>query len=107
MRRGTIEQKKRGGLDLLTLDKIGAWAITEPGSGSDAFGSMKATARRTDGGYILNGNKTFITNGPYADTIVFICKLADDPQKVLSFVLDRGTKGLTQTKPLKKMGLHS
>jgi alkylation response protein AidB-like acyl-CoA dehydrogenase len=111
MTRGTSSQKQRWALDLLTLDKIGAWAITEPSSGSDAFGSMKSTARRTDTGYVLNGNKTFITNGPHADTIVFICKLDEDndpkERKVLSFVLDRGTPGLTQTKPLRKMGLHS
>ncbi|MCC6216210.1 MAG: acyl-CoA dehydrogenase family protein [Polyangiaceae bacterium] len=114
--RGTSRQIERWALDLLTLDKVGAWAITEPGSGSDAFGSMKASARRVDGGYVLNGNKTFITNGPYADTLVVICKL-DDPgsprgnepkdRQVLSFVLDRGTKGLTQSKPLRKMGMHS
>ena len=111
MSRGTIRQKERWGKDLLTLDKVGAWAITEPGSGSDAFGSMKATARRDGDGYVLNGNKTFITNGPYADTIVFICKLDDgrDPKQrqVLSFVLDTGMPGLTQSKPLRKMGLHS
>jgi acyl-CoA dehydrogenase len=111
MKRGTIRQKERWALDLLTLEKVGAWAITEPGSGSDAFGSMKATARRTEGGYLLSGNKTFITNGPYADTIVFICKLdeGNDPKhrKVLSFVLDRGMKGLEQSKPLRKMGLHA
>ena len=77
MSKGTIAQKERWALPLLTLEKIGAWAITEPGSGSDAFGGMKATARRDGDGYVLNGNKTFITNGPYADTIVFICKLDD------------------------------
>ena len=113
MSKGTIEQKERWGLDLLTMDKIGAWAITEPGSGSDAFGSMKSTARDNgDGSYTLNGNKTFITNGPYADTIVFICKLEEagvDPKdrKIMNFVLDSGTKGLTQSKPMRKMGLHS
>jgi acyl-CoA dehydrogenase len=111
MSRGTPRQIERWALDLLTLDKIGAWAITEPGSGSDAFGSMRSTARRTDGGYLLNGSKTFITNGPYADTIVFICKLDEGNEakdrKVLSFVIDRGTKGLVQSRPLKKMGLHS
>ena len=109
MSKGTSRQIERWAGDLLTLEKIGAWAITEPGSGSDAFGSMRATARRSEDGkgYLLNGNKTFITNGPYADTIVFICKLADDPSKVLSFVLDKGMKGLTQSKALKKMGLHS
>jgi acyl-CoA dehydrogenase len=109
--RGTLRQKEQWGLPLLTLDKIGAWAITEPGSGSDAFGAMKSTARRDGDGYLLNGSKTFITNGPYADTIVFICKLdeGNEPRvrKVLSFILDRGTPGLEQSKPLRKMGLHS
>jgi alkylation response protein AidB-like acyl-CoA dehydrogenase len=110
--RGTRAQKEQWALPLLTLEKIGAWAITEPGSGSDAFGAMRSTARRDgEGGYILNGSKTFITNGPYADTIVFICKLdeGNDPKdrKILSFILDSGMPGLTQSKPLRKMGLHS
>ncbi len=77
--KGTTRQKERWALPLLTLEKIGAWAITEPGSGSDAFGGMKSTARRDGhGGYVLNGSKTFITNGPHADVIVFLCKL-DEP----------------------------
>jgi alkylation response protein AidB-like acyl-CoA dehydrogenase len=109
--KGTLAQKERWVLPLLTLEKIGAWAITEPGSGSDAFGSMKSTARRNGDGYVLNGQKTFITNGPYADTIVFICKLDDGSppkeRKVLTFVLEKGMAGLTQSKPLRKMGLHS
>lgn len=113
MKKGTIEQKKRWAPDLLTLDKVGAWAITEPGSGSDAFGGMKATARPDgSGGWLLNGNKTFITNGPYADTTVFICRLAedgDDPAQrpVVTFVLDKGMEGFVQSKPLRKMGMHS
>jgi len=110
--RGTLRQKERWALDLLTFDKIGAWAITEPGSGSDAFGSMKATARRDGDGYLLSGNKTFITNGPYADTIVFICKLDEpgvDPREraILHFVLDGDMPGLTRSRPMRKMGLHS
>lgn len=112
MSRGTLAQKERWVPDLLTLDKVGAWAITEPGSGSDAFGSMKSTARRDGDGYVLNGQKTFITNGPYADTIVFICKLDDgetppEHRKVLQFVLDGVTPGLERSKPLRKMGLHA
>ena len=111
MSKGTIAQKERWALDLLTLDKIGAWAITEPGSGSDAFGSMRATARRDGDEYVLNGSKTFITNGPYADTIVFICKLDEgnppEERTVLQFVLDKGMPGLEQSKPLRKMGIHS
>src|SRR6266516_2940144 len=111
MSKGTIEQKERWALDLLTLDKIGAWAITEPNSGSDAFGGMQSTARRDGDEYVLNGSKTFITNGPYADTTVFICKLdegnAAEDRKVLHFVLDKGLAGFEQSKPLRKMGLHS
>ena len=111
MSRGTVAQKKRWARDLLTLEKVGSWAITEPGSGSDAFGSMTSTARRDGDEYVLNGSKTFITNGPYADTIVFICKLdegnAPADRKVLTFVLERGDAGLEQSKPLRKMGMHS
>lgn len=112
MTKGTRAQKERWALPLLTLETIGAWAITEPTSGSDAFGGMKATARRTpEGDYVLSGSKTFITNGPYADTIVFICKLdeGNEPKerKVLTFVLDKGMPGLVQSKPLRKMGLHA
>ena len=111
MSKGTTAQKERWALDLLTMDKVGAWAITEPGSGSDAFGSMKSTARRDGDDYILNGSKTFITNGPYADTTVFICKLDEGnpsaERKVLSFVLDRGMPGFVQSKPPREMGMHS
>jgi len=109
--RGTIEQKERWVPELLTMEKVGAWAITEPNSGSDAFGSMLSTARRDGDEYLLNGSKTFITNGPYADTIVFICKLDEGnppaERKILSFVLDSGMPGLEQSKPLRKMGMHS
>lgn len=111
MSKGSTRQKERWALDLLTLDKVGAWAITEPGSGSDAFGAMKSVARRDGDHYVLNGSKTFITNGPYADTIIFICKLDDggpvEDRKVLTFVLEKGTAGLVQSKPLRKMGMHS
>src|SRR5918995_5164077 len=111
MSKGTIEQKERWALDLLTMDKIGAWAITEPNSGSDAFGGMQSTARRDGDEYVLNGSKTFITNGPHADTTVFICKLDEgnepEDRKVLHFVLDKGMPGFEQSKPLRKMGLHS
>ena len=113
MAKGSLAQKKRFARDLLTFEKIGAWAITEPNSGSDAFGSMKSIARRDgEGGYILNGNKTFITNGPFADTIVFICRLEDPEReqqdwKIVSFILDSGMPGLDQSEPFKKMGIGS
>jgi acyl-CoA dehydrogenase len=113
MKSGTPAQMERWGVDLMTLDKVGAWAITEPDSGSDALGGMKSTAVRDGDEYLLNGNKTFITNGPYADTIVFYAKLDDGSgtplrqRPVLTFVLDSGMPGLEQSKPFRKMGLHS
>ena len=113
MSKGSLAQKKKYARDLMTLKKVGAWAITEPNSGSDAFGAMKSTARRDgNGGYILNGNKTFITIGPHADTIVFICRL-DEPgvaprdRKIVSFILDTGMPGLVQSPAFKKMGIGS
>ena len=115
MSRGTLAQKERWLPELMTLEKIAAWAITEPDSGSDAFGGMKTTVRRSgaeDGAYLLNGQKTFITNGPYADVLIVYAKLDDGSadrrsRPVLPFVLDTGMPGLTQGKPFKKMGMMS
>ncbi len=112
--RGTLEQKQRWLPGLVTFDTVGAWAITEPDSGSDAFGGMKTYVRRDGEDYILNGQKTFITNGPYADVMVVYAKLDEGDsavdrrdRKVLVFVLDKGMEGLEQGKPFKKMGMNS
>jgi alkylation response protein AidB-like acyl-CoA dehydrogenase len=112
--RGTLAQQERWLPGLVTYEKIGAWAITEPDSGSDAFGGMKSYVVRDGDDYILNGQKTFITNGPDADVLVVYAKLDEgDPsavkrdRKVLTFVLDRGMEGFVQSKPLRKMGIHS
>ncbi|WP_067818736.1 acyl-CoA dehydrogenase family protein [Nocardia inohanensis] len=111
--RGTLAQKERWVADIVTMKKVAAWAITEPDSGSDAFGGMKTYVRRDGEDYILNGQKTFITNGPYADTVVVYAKLDEGDgadkrdRKVLTFVLDKGMEGFTQGKPFKKMGLHA
>jgi alkylation response protein AidB-like acyl-CoA dehydrogenase len=115
--RGTLAQQERWLPGLVTYEKVGAWAITEPDSGSDAFGGMKSYVRRAadgTGDYVLNGQKTFITNGPDADVTVVYAKLDEgDPavrkrdRKVLTFVLDKGMDGFVQSKPLRKMGIHS
>ena len=117
MRRGTLAQQERWLPDLVTYEKVGAWAITEPDSGSDAFGGMKSYVVRDgsgNGDYILNGQKTFITNGPDADVVVVYAKLDEGnptvdkrDRKVLTFVLDRGMEGFVQSKPFRKMGIHS
>ena len=117
--KGTLAQKERWLPKLVTFEHVGAWAITEPDSGSDAFGGMKSYVKRDGEDYILNGQKTFITNGPFADVTVVFAKLDDSggkadgtsgekrDRKVLTFVLDKGMDGFTQGKPFKKMGLMS
>ncbi|MFJ2834500.1 acyl-CoA dehydrogenase family protein [Nocardia sp. NPDC087230] len=111
--RGTLAQKKRWLPELVTMAKVGAWAITEPDSGSDAFGGMKSYVRRDGADYILNGRKTFITNGPYADVTVVYAKLDEGDgtdrrdRKVLAFVLDKDMPGFVQSPPFKKMGMNS
>jgi alkylation response protein AidB-like acyl-CoA dehydrogenase len=114
MSRGTLAQKERWLPELMTLEKIAAWAITEPDSGSDAFGGMKTYVKRDGEDYLLNGQKTFITNGPCADVLVVYAKLDEGDagvdkrnRPVLVFVLDAGMPGLTQGKPFKKMGMMS
>jgi alkylation response protein AidB-like acyl-CoA dehydrogenase len=114
MSRGTLAQKERWLPELMTLEKIAAWAITEPDAGSDAFGGMKTYVKRDGADYVLNGQKTFITNGPHADVLIVYAKLDDGDapddkrnRKVLTFVLDAGMAGLTQGKPFKKMGMMS
>jgi alkylation response protein AidB-like acyl-CoA dehydrogenase len=111
--RGTPEQRERFALPVLTMEKIGAWALTEPGAGSDAFGSMKTHARRADGGWRLSGSKTFITNAPHADTFVVYARvLGDDAAagpagNVRAFIVERAAKGLATGSPMKKMGMHT
>ncbi|WP_280272462.1 acyl-CoA dehydrogenase family protein [Nocardia wallacei] len=114
MSRGTLAQQERWLEDIVTMKKVAAWAITEPDSGSDAFGGMKTYVKRDGEDYILNGQKTFITNGPYADTVIVYAKLEEGDagvdkrdRKVLTFVLDKGMEGFTQGKPFRKMGLHA
>ena len=111
--KGTFEQKKRWALPILTLDKIGAWGMTEAGAGSDAFRSMRTVAVPKDDGYLLNGSKTFITNAPFADISVIYAKidhgdgvpLADRP--IQAFIVERGDAGVDYSKPMKKMGMHT
>ncbi len=111
--KGTLAQKERWLPKLVTFEHVAAWAITEPDAGSDAFGGMRTTVRRDGDDYILSGQKTFITNGPFADVIVVYAKLDEGDgtpirdRTVLTFVLDTGMEGLTQGAPFKKMGMMS
>jgi acyl-CoA dehydrogenase len=106
---GTDEQKERF-LSIFTTDKPrwGAYALTEPEAGSDASG-VRTTARKVDGGYILNGQKIFITNGGRASWVVVFAtvdpKLGRAGQR--AFVVEKGTPGFSCTKLVKKMGLRA
>ncbi len=107
--KGSKEQIKKYGIPVISFDKIGCWALTEPEAGSDAFGGMRSVAKPDSDYYILNGTKTFITNAPYADIMIVYAKIdRGQPKKeqpVHSFILERGMEGLSTGKPFEKMGM--
>lgn len=108
--KGTADQIERWGVPLVTVKQIGSWCLTEPGAGSDAFGSMMTTATPVGDGYRLKGSKTFITNGPGADVFVVYARIdrrePANEQGLATFVLDRGMPGLTVGPAFKKMGMR-
>jgi alkylation response protein AidB-like acyl-CoA dehydrogenase len=106
---GTDEQKRRYLPKLASGEHIGAFGITEPDAGSDTA-AIKATGRRDGDGWVLNGTKTFITNGPVCD--VFTVVVRTDPHAtagsgMTAFILERGTPGLSVGNHLDKMGNRS
>jgi isovaleryl-CoA dehydrogenase len=100
-------QKKRVLPALCTGEAIGAWALTEPGSGSDALG-MRTVAVREGDVYVLTGSKTFITNGSEAGTLVVYAKTAPDqgPHGVSVFLVDGSAPGFSTSRTLEKMGMR-
>jgi acyl-CoA dehydrogenase len=108
--KGTPEQIERWGLPLSTVQQIGAWCLTEPGAGSDAFGSMRTVAVPDGSSYILKGSKTFITNGPGADVFLVYAKIdRGEPEAergMATFIVERGMPGVTVGPPFKKMGMR-
>ena len=104
---GTEEQKRRYIPDLASGRKIGAWALTEPTSGSDAA-AMRTIAKRTKDGWVLNGTKTFCTNAPVAGT--FVIHAITDPSKgnrgISAFIVERGNRGLSIGKVEDKLGVR-
>ncbi len=106
---GTDEQRKRWVTKLASGEWLGAWGLTEPGSGSDA-GGLRTTAARSGNGWVLNGSKTFITNGSYANCVLVLA--ATDKDKgthggISAFVVERGTKGFQSGKKENKLGLRA
>ena len=87
---------------------LGAWGLTEPGSGSDAA-ALRTRAERRDGGYVLNGSKAFITNASVGALAVVMART--DPTKgakgISAFVVEKGTPGFSAGTPYRKLGLHA
>ena len=101
---GTPEQKARYLPLLATGAKIGSYALTEPGSGSDALGAKTKAVLSPDGKfYILNGTKQFITNAAFADLYITYAKV--DGDKFSAFIIDKSTPGVTLGSEEKKMGI--
>ena len=100
---GTDEQKKKYLPKLATGEMIGCFGLTEPDHGSDA-GGLKTRAKKVDGGYVLTGNKMWISNAPFADIMVVWAKLDD---VIRGFILERGMKGLSTPKIEGKFSLRA
>ena len=105
---GSPEQKQRWLPRLATGEVLGAWGLTEPGSGSDAA-ALRTRAEARDGGWVLDGSKAFITNASVGGMAVVMART--DPEKkargISAFVVEKGTPGFAAGRPYRKLGLHA
>jgi alkylation response protein AidB-like acyl-CoA dehydrogenase len=105
---GTEEQKKKYLTPLAQGKKLGCWSLTEPEAGSDA-GGTRTTAKKVGDSWVLNGSKTFTTNGHYGD--VCVAMAVTDPSKkshgISAFIIERGTPGFKPGKKENKLGLRA
>jgi len=105
---GSEDQKKKYLPPLARGEVMGAFALTEPEAGSDA-GNVQTTARKDNGGYVLEGNKIFITNGEIADIYIIIATLDKKrgARGLAAFIVEKGTRGFSFGQHFKKMGLEA
>lgn len=105
---GSEDHKKKYVTPLARGEKLGAWALTEPGSGSDASG-MKTTAVRRNGGWMINGSKNFITHGISGDICVVTAFTNREMRSrgISAFIVERGTKGFIAGKKENKLGVRA
>ncbi|HTJ93189.1 MAG TPA: acyl-CoA dehydrogenase family protein [Pararobbsia sp.] len=101
---GTEAQKQKYLPRLLSGELIGAYCLSEPGSGSDALGARTRATRQPDGSFVLNGEKAWITNGGFADVYIVFAKV--DGELFTAFIVERAFKGVSNGKEEHKMGLH-
>jgi len=104
---GSDAQKQKYLPRLLSGELVGAYALSESGSGSDALGAKTRAVKQPDGSFILNGEKMWITNGGFADLIVVFAKVIDDQgEHFTAFIVERAFPGVSSGKEEHKMGLH-
>jgi glutaryl-CoA dehydrogenase len=103
---GSEEQKQKYLPKLSSGEFIGCFGLTEPDAGSDPAG-MRTNAKKVDGGFMLNGSKTWISNAPIADVFVIWAKSAEHDNKIKGFILEKGMKGLSAPKIENKLSLRA
>jgi alkylation response protein AidB-like acyl-CoA dehydrogenase len=101
---GTETQKQKYLPRILSAELVGAYCLSEPGSGSDALGARTRADRQPDGSFVLNGEKSWITNGGFADLYIVFAKV--DGEHFSAFIVERAFAGVTSGKEEHKMGLH-
>lgn len=108
LRNANDAQRQKYIPDMCKGTSIGALGLTEPGAGSDALGSMRTTARREGGHYVLNGSKIYITNGPVADVLLVYAKTDKDKgaQGISAFIVEKDFPGFKVAQKLTKMGFR-
>src|SRR5712692_9781737 len=104
---GTPAQKQKYLPKLLTGELIGAYCLSETGSGSDALGAKTRAVKQPDGSFVLNGEKMWITNGGFADIFIVFAKVIESSEELFTaFIVERGFSGVSSGKEEHKMGLH-
>lgn len=103
---GSPEQKSKYLPRLVAGEWVGAMAMTEPGAGSDALG-MTTKAEKKGSKYILNGSKTYITNGSYADCLLVYARTGEKKKDISTFIVEKSFPGFSVSKKLKKMGMKA
>jgi alkylation response protein AidB-like acyl-CoA dehydrogenase len=109
LNRGTEEQKQKYLPKMVSGDCVGAVAMTEPGAGSD-LQSVQTTARKNGGDYLINGSKTFITNGQHCDMVIVVARTNPDvpgARGISLFLVDTDSAGFQRGRNLEKIGLHA
>jgi alkylation response protein AidB-like acyl-CoA dehydrogenase len=101
---GSDAQKRKYLPKLLSGEMVAAYCLSEPGSGSDALGAKTRAARQADGSFVLNGEKTWITNGGFADLYIVFAKV--DGEHFTAFLVERAFPGVSTGKEEHKMGMH-